>query len=364
MGSIYLDNQSRNWKIKTDLNGKDTRIRLRAATDEEVLAWKNKVRVRPVDVVDLAKNHMVKTKVCTAKVDLPAAPPDDLLGFIDWFLIDYAKYRRPNSVLAITNILRHFRRYLGSTTLRVDEVTPATIEGYFDWRLANPVLKKPLKRSTVFTELTMMSGLFSAGVVEKKISNNPVKPVLKKLRPYCRRPETIKYLDPDQRRDFLIALKDAEHTGRIPARYADLYRVILATGLRVTAACNLDWSWINLNTWDLAVPPEFAKVKGIDYVTVVADIGQEVLNRLHKGSTKGLVFPSTNAHMAWDHAHKLGTFPHALRHSFGTAMTDAGQPIQITSGCMGHNSLATTQIYAKVRSEAKREAVGKLRLSI
>src|ERR1700760_3116905 len=112
MGSIYLDNQSRNWKIKLNLNGADKRILLRRATDDEVLAWKkNEVRVRPRDVIDLARRHGYNQIVVT-KGDPPAAQPDDFLGFMGWFQAEHAKLRRRNTVLSVANILKHFKRFL------------------------------------------------------------------------------------------------------------------------------------------------------------------------------------------------------------------------------------------------------------
>lgn len=43
--------------------------------------------------------------------------------------------------------------------------------------------------------------------------------------------------------------------------------------------------------------------------------------------------------------------PHILRHSFATQAVRAGMPLQSIQGLMGHTSVATTQIYAKIDKE-------------
>lgn len=52
---------------------------------------------------------------------------------------------------------------------------------------------------------------------------------------------------------------------------------------------------------------------------------------------------------------------HSLRHSFGTDLVDAGVDIRIIADLMGHESVATTQIYTAVSAERKRAGLHALR---
>ena len=40
--------------------------------------------------------------------------------------------------------------------------------------------------------------------------------------------------------------------------------------------------------------------------------------------------------------------PHALRHAFATRLLGAGQPLEVIADLLGHRSLASVSVYAKV----------------
>lgn len=51
---------------------------------------------------------------------------------------------------------------------------------------------------------------------------------------------------------------------------------------------------------------------------------------------------------------------HSLRHAFGTDLVDAGVDIRVIADLMGHESVATTQIYTGVSAERRRDGLGRL----
>lgn len=51
---------------------------------------------------------------------------------------------------------------------------------------------------------------------------------------------------------------------------------------------------------------------------------------------------------------------HSLRHAFGTDLVDAGVDIRVIADLMGHESVATTQIYTGVSAERRRDGINSL----
>jgi integrase/recombinase XerD len=51
---------------------------------------------------------------------------------------------------------------------------------------------------------------------------------------------------------------------------------------------------------------------------------------------------------------------HSLRHAFGTDLVDAGVDIRVIADLMGHESVATTQIYTRVSAERRRDGLNQL----
>lgn len=80
------------------------------------------------------------------------------------------------------------------------------------------------------------------------------------------------------------------------------------------------------------------------------------------------IFPLPNRNMIWYCIHEIGIMAgvkenlsyHDSRHTFGTLMLSAGIPIESISKMMGHTSIRTTQIYARVTDDKISEDMDRL----
>lgn len=122
--SVFLDKQSRNWKLKVNLDGKDKRITLRKARPSEP------PHPIPDDVVALAAAHRGSSVPASA----PTTSPTPLQALMVDFLADYALRCRPRSVKKVSGVLRHFSSFLATLpgVMEIGEISQDTIKDVSD----------------------------------------------------------------------------------------------------------------------------------------------------------------------------------------------------------------------------------------
>ena len=172
--------------------------------------------------------------------------------------------------------------------------------------------------------------------------------------------DPIKYIEKPRQPltdEEIIAVRDTCETYRERA----IVDVFLYTGIRLSELANLKWSDINMQTRTITVFGKGSKYRTVlfnsqtkhsllqyklvrhsddDYVFVserypYKKIGKEGVSRIISQLSKrcGLSIKIT---------------PHIFRHTFATHAIAKGMSIEDVSALLGHNSLSTTQIYAKV----------------
>lgn len=138
----------------------------------------------------------------------------------------------------------------------------------------------------------------------------------------------------------------------------DLVLILANTGLRISTALAMTWSWLDWENGNIKIP------KGVDDVKTAYELsmtrtGRDVLTR-RLATSKGspLVFPNPHGGevVGYETARaaiersiarskvKHGT-PHDLRHSCARNMILAGVPITIVQRQLGHTTLAMTMKY-------------------
>lgn len=198
---------------------------------------------------------------------------------------------------------------------------------------------------------------------QKLIETNPTLP----LEAPIRRKKLPKALSQQQANNLL----DQSFEGRSPLRDRAILELLYAAGLRASELVQVD-----LNAFDW--PARNLRVRGKgnkDRITVFGETCfkclQDYIQNERVAPSKGLpLFTNLkggrlttrsvqNIIHKWSVAAGLppGTTPHTLRHSFATHLLDGGGDLKTVQQLLGHESLATTQIYTHVSVERLRDTV-------
>jgi len=191
---------------------------------------------------------------------------------------------------------------------------------------------------------------------DKLLSDNPAK--------------RIKSIKPTETQREFLTLDELQKLASTPFQYEDLRRASLfsvLTGLRYSDIEKLTWSEIQ-HSKEQGFYIRFRQKKTKDTETLpISENAFELLNE--RGLPDEKVFKdlkySQCAYLdGWTTKAGINrkiTF-HSFRHTFATLQLTLGSDIYTVSKMLGHKNLQTTQIYAKVIDERKREAANKIKL--
>lgn len=150
----------------------------------------------------------------------------------------------------------------------------------------------------------------------------------------------------------------------IGARDRALLELLYSSGIRAAELTGLRLSDIDLSHGSMRVfgkrrkeriayVGEYAAAALIAYLRVRAQLGAPDHDRLfvnHRGGplTERSVQRVVETHTRAAMPHRTGVSPHTLRHTFATHMLNGGADLRVVQEMMGHESLASTQVYTHV----------------
>ncbi|MCL5948293.1 MAG: tyrosine-type recombinase/integrase [Actinobacteria bacterium] len=153
-----------------------------------------------------------------------------------------------------------------------------------------------------------------------------------------------------------------------------IVEVLYGCGLRVSELCAMDMENVNMEDAILTVTGKGNKQRSVPMHSLCVESldawfsqGRKVIRARADGQDRGL--PSCDAQVAVflgmrggridprevrrivDRRSAIHVHPHQLRHSFATHLLDGGADLRVVQELLGHEKLATTQIYTHVSKE-------------
>lgn len=288
----------------------------------------------------------------------------DLDKLINQYL-DYLKFQRNYSDKTIESYCReinHFKRYLNQDAINnYNDVDYFMLRGYL-----TRLYEENLSKVSINHKLSALRSFFNYLLKEELVENNPFK-LIESQKTAKRNPD---FLFPEE----IIALLDSIETkDDLGIRNKAMLELMYASGLRCSEVVNLQISNIDLNQMVLLIHGKGNKDRYVPFHEYARDwlvkyIDEARNNLMVKNEGHNFVFvnkfgnPLTNRGIEnivdritkqYDPTKKI--HPHTIRHSFATHLLNAGADIRTVQELLGHENLATTQIYTHITKDHLKE---------
>lgn len=261
--------------------------------------------------------------------------------------------------------LHHLKIYDGNENLTFRDITPEWVQGFKDY-LENDAkawghdFRKrqdyhPLARNSKLSYFNKLRACLNHAFEERIIPYNPIRGV-----------ENFK---PEEGTRMYLTIEELQKLVQTDMAYPELRRAFLfscLTGLRRSDIAKLTWGEVHQQGAFVRLIFKQKKTGGQEYL----DINEQAAELLGvRGKPQDLVFPymispdwQNSIIQQW--VYKAGINKkisfHCGRHTFAVMMLDLGTDLYTLSKLLGHKSISTTQIYAKVLDKNKQAAVSSI----
>lgn len=264
------------------------------------------------------------------------------------------------------NCLAHLLKYEPNEHITFREITAQWVRGFRDyldtkamqWAIdtrKREVDPKPISQGTKALMFQKFCTVFNVAMREGIIRLNPTVGV-------------ERFKEPESDREFLT-IDELKRLTRTPPPNKELAQAFFfscLTGLRWSDIVKLKWS--EVQEWKTGTRIVFTQQKtgGLEYLDLSSQAAAMIGKR---GKPDERVFPALGpiqsariSIAAWVRSagiNKHITF-HCARHTFAVMMLDLGVDLYTVSKLLGHKSIETTQVYAKILDKNKKSAVERI----
>ena len=302
-------------------------------------------------LIELLEGKLTFAGKKAAKVNLIEWLEEQRLYYYDNDNMNYSK--------TIHNLIRHLELF-NAKQVTLKEVTPAFLRKFLEYLRGDGANKYGgrLCQETIYTYFTILSILMNKAVRLDLIASNPFHKLSQAEKPQ-RRTKKKEYLTLDEVKRMSVAECDDWRV-----KYAFLFCCF--TGLRYVDVSRLKWKHIvEVGKGEYQIEMVQQKTKEPVYIPLSANALKWLPERGYDGK-ENYIFKFRDRSIIYDYLNKWAktagvekhvTF-HMSRHTCATLLLYYGTDLYTVSKILGHTSIKTTQVYAKVADEMKRKAVG------
>ncbi len=283
--------------------------------------------------------------------------------------VDFLRRHRALAEGSIEVILRHVKPFLlqlgdQAEPSRLREVSPSVISRFVAARVESR--ERAGKRAVIFAMRSFLRYASMRGYVEPDLVDAVPRVPTYSL---ARLPRTLPWSD------VLKVLKAIDRSTAIGSRDYAILLLFATYGLRIGEVARISLDDIDWRHDRLTIPQR--KVDQALVLPLTEEVGKAVIAYVRKFRPQVAhrqVFLESKRPYRPFSTHRCGglrmlvkkrllragvdkrlAFPHAIRHSVASRMLQRGQPMKAIADVLGHASLHTTAIYAKVDIEHLRE---------
>lgn len=301
-------------------------------------------------LIELLEGKLTFAGKKAAKVNLIEWLEEQRLYYYDNDNMNYSK--------TIHNLIRHLELF-NAKQVTLKEVTPAFLRKFLEYLRGDGANKYGgrLCQETIYTYFTILSILMNKAVRLDLIASNPFHKLSQAEKPQ-RRTKKKEYLTLDEVKRMSVAECDDWRV-----KYAFLFCCF--TGLRYVDVSRLKWKHIvEVGKGEYQIELVQQKTKEPVYIPLSANALKWLPKRGYDGK-ENYIFKFRDRSIIYDYLNKWAktagvekhvTF-HMSRHTCATLLLYYGTDLYTVSKILGHTSIKTTQVYAKVADEMKRKAV-------
>lgn len=275
------------------------------------------------------------------------------------------------------NYACYLRRFLDWTKIQnITKPEQLTLDGMRAYRLwLNRLHKeKPLKKNTQnYHTIAIRSFL-------KYLAKRDIKTLAPKKIELAKIPQrTVAFLEGDDLNRFLTAPSRTQEPNIIQKRDQAILEMLFSTGLRVSELAGLCRGSVNLSKDEFTVKGTgkkyrvvFLSPRGKECLRTYLDARKDSLNPLFIRHDRAFnakqskqdegehhLTPRSIQRLVRRYARIAGltkkVTPHVMRHSFATDLLTKGTDMRSVQSLLGHASITTTQIYARITNRQLRD---------